>query len=169
MNANLNPTCFYMLLLDIFWRVSFKTPLEDEFFVPSTGHQNCLDKSLDVDWTRVRRSEDVQEVFWTSYIRSVHATNVNHSSNFAPSSNFFWFSSHFYYVKIIRIWSFSGPYFPVFGLNTERYAVSVRIQFECRKIRNRKTPNRDTFQAVFILVKVNLWLYSVNKVAANQI
>ena len=32
----------------------------------------------------------------------------------------------------------SGPYFPVFGLNTERYGVSLRIQFEYRKtqIRN---------------------------------
>ena len=24
-------------------------------------------------------------------------------------------------VKSARIWNFSGPYFPVFGLNTERY------------------------------------------------
>ena len=124
--------------------------------MPSTEHQNCLDKSLDVDWTRVRRSEDVQEVFWTSYTRSVHATNVNHSSNFAPSFNFFWFSSHFYCVKIVRIRSFSGPYFPVFGLNTERYCVSLRIQFERRKMRSRKTPKMDSFQAVFVLIKVNL-------------
>ena len=35
---------------------------------------------------------------------------------------------------------FSGPYFPAFGLNTERYRVE--------KIRTRKTPNMDTFQAV---------------------
>ena len=33
---------------------------------------------------------------------------------------------------------FSGPYFPAFGLNTERYFVSLRIQSECRKIRTRK-------------------------------
>ena len=26
-----------------------------------------------------------------------------------------------HYVKSVRIWSFSGPYFPAFGLNTERY------------------------------------------------
>ena len=31
----------------------------------------------------------------------------------------------------------SGPYFPVFGLNTERYGVSLRIQSECRKIRKK--------------------------------
>ena len=33
---------------------------------------------------------------------------------------------------------FSGPYFPAFRLNTERYEVSVRIQSECGKIRTRK-------------------------------
>ena len=33
---------------------------------------------------------------------------------------------------------FSSPYFPSFGLNTERYGVSLRIQSECRKIRTRK-------------------------------
>ena len=33
---------------------------------------------------------------------------------------------------------FSGQYFPAFGLNTERYEVSLRIQSECGKIRTRK-------------------------------
>ena len=33
---------------------------------------------------------------------------------------------------------FSGPYFLVFGLNTERYEVSLCIQFECGKTQNRK-------------------------------
>ena len=33
---------------------------------------------------------------------------------------------------------FSGPYFPVFGLNTKIYGVNLRIQSECRKIRTRK-------------------------------
>ena len=28
----------------------------------------------------------------------------------------------------------SGPYFPVFGLNSERYEVSLRIQSKCGKI-----------------------------------
>ena len=31
----------------------------------------------------------------------------------------------------------SGLYFPAFGLNTERYEVSLRIQSECGKIRTR--------------------------------
>ena len=33
---------------------------------------------------------------------------------------------------------FSGPYFPVFGLNTKIYSVNPRIQSEHRKIRTRK-------------------------------
>ena len=33
---------------------------------------------------------------------------------------------------------FSGPYFPAFILNTERYFVSLRIKSECEKIRTRK-------------------------------
>ena len=53
-------------------------------------------------------------------------------------------------AKSVRIRSFSGPYFPAFGLNTERYGVSVRIQSECGKIRTRKTPNTDTFYAVIL-------------------
>ena len=48
--------------------------------------------------------------------------------------------------KSVRIRSFSGPYFPAFGLNTERYSLSLRIQSECGKIRTTKTPNTVQFQ-----------------------
>ena len=41
-------------------------------------------------------------------------------------------------VKSLQIRSFSGPYFPVFRLNTEIYGVNFRIQSEYRKIRTRK-------------------------------
>ena len=51
-------------------------------------------------------------------------------------------------VKSVRIRSYSGPHFPAFGLNTERYGVSLRIQSECGKMRTRITPNTDTFYAV---------------------
>ena len=40
--------------------------------------------------------------------------------------------------KVSKYGVFCGPYFPVFGLNTERYEVSLRIQSERRKIRTRK-------------------------------
>ena len=33
-------------------------------------------------------------------------------------------------LRSARIQSFSGPYFPAFGLNTERYYISLGIQFE---------------------------------------
>ena len=44
-----------------------------------------------------------------------------------------------HYVKSIRIWNYSGPYFPLFGLN---------IQSECGKMRFRTNTNTDTFHAV---------------------
>ena len=47
-----------------------------------------------------------------------------------------------------RIRSYSGPYFPAFGLNTDRYGVSLHIQSECGKIRTKITPNTDTLQAL---------------------
>ena len=36
-------------------------------------------------------------------------------------------------MKRVRIRSFSGPYFPELGLNTERYSVFLRAQSECGK------------------------------------
>ena len=40
--------------------------------------------------------------------------------------------------KVSKYGGFSVPYFPTFGLNTERYSVSLRIQSEGGKIRTRK-------------------------------
>ena len=52
---------------------------------------------------------------------------------------------------------FWSLYFPAFGLNTERYSVSLRIlifthwdcifliQSECGKIKNKKAPNTDIY------------------------
>ena len=40
---------------------------------------------------------------------------------------------------------FSGPYFPVFDLNTESYSIKLRTQLEYGKI---KIPYLDTFHAV---------------------
>ena len=54
------------------------------------------------------------------------------------------------YVKNVRIRSFSGPYFPSFGLNTEIYSVNLRIQSNMGKIQARKTPNTHSFHAVLI-------------------
>ena len=40
--------------------------------------------------------------------------------------------------KVPKYWVISGPYFPVFGVNTEIYFVNLCIQYEYRKIRTRK-------------------------------
>ena len=53
----------------------------------------------------------------------------------------------------------SYSHFPTFGLNTERYSGSLRIQSECRKMQNRIPPNTDTFYAVLILLF--LWKISI--------
>ena len=39
--------------------------------------------------------------------------------------------------KVSKYWVISGPYFPVFGLNTETYEVNLCIQSKYRKIRTR--------------------------------
>ena len=51
-------------------------------------------------------------------------------------------------VKSVNIQIYSGPHFPAFGLNTERYEVSFCTQSECEKMRIRITPNTDTFYMV---------------------
>ena len=56
-------------------------------------------------------------------------------------------------VKSIRIRSFSGPFFAEFGLNPERYVVSLLIQSECGKIQTSKTANTDTSYAVVFSTK----------------
>ena len=61
---------------------------------------------------------------------------------------------NYHCVKSVCIWSFYGPYFPTFGLNTERYSVSHRIQFEYRKMRTRKTLKSNTFLTVYYLLCV---------------
>ena len=63
-------------------------------------------------------------------------------------SRIFFESSILHCVKSVRIRSYSGPHFPVFGLNTKRYSVSLHIQSKYGKIQTRITPNTDTFCAV---------------------
>ena len=50
--------------------------------------------------------------------------------------------------RMSRFGGFSGPYFPVFGVNTEIYRVTTRINSEYSKIRTRKTPKLDFFRLV---------------------
>ena len=68
-------------------------------------------------------------------------------------------------MKSVRIRSYSGPHFPVFGLNVERYSVSLRIQSECGKMQARITPNTDTFYvAQIILIMANILVIGSERV-----
>ena len=58
-------------------------------------------------------------------------------------------SNTYHYLKSVRIWSYSGPHFPAFVLNTE--TESLGIQSKCEKIGIRITPNRDTFHAMYVI------------------
>ena len=53
-------------------------------------------------------------------------------------------------MKSVQIRSFSGLYFPAFGLNTASYSVNFRIQ-NAGKYGPEKTLYRDTFHVVFVL------------------
>ena len=59
-------------------------------------------------------------------------------------------SNVYHCVKSVRIRSYSGSHFLAFGLNTERYFVSLHIQSELEKMRTRIIPNKDTFHVGYI-------------------
>ena len=59
----------------------------------------------------------------------------------------------------------SGPYFPAFGLNTERYEVSLRILSECRKIRTR---NNSVFGHFSRTAKIGWKQFSVSFPSRNE-
>ena len=69
-----------------------------------------------------------------------------------------------YYMRMVRIRSFSGLYFLAFKLNTEIYLANLRIQSECGKIRSRKTPNKNTFYVVWLPYGGNIDLKSVKDI-----
>ena len=62
-------------------------------------------------------------------------------------------------LKSVRIRSYSGPHFPAFGLNTEKYGVSLRIQSKCGKVRTKITPNTYTFYAVVGVFRTSVIIF----------
>ena len=64
-------------------------------------------------------------------------------------------------VKSVQVKRFSGPYFPVFGLNTKIYPVNLGIQSKYGKIRTRKSSvfghfyHIEYFRIRHYLLKVN--------------
>ena len=57
-------------------------------------------------------------------------------------------------LKSVCIQSCSGLHFPIFGLNTERYSVSLHIQSKCRKTRTKITPNNSYYRHLLGNVEV---------------
>ena len=51
---------------------------------------------------------------------------------------------------------FPCAYFPAFGLITESYEVSLRVQSKCGKTRTRNIPNTNIFHAVHFTYKVHV-------------
>ena len=90
-----------------------------------------------------------------SLLDSLHKFSVkNFFSNCEQKPSFPYWNLHFlssdlHSVKSVHIRSFSGLYFPAFGLNTVRYFVSLRIQSECRKIQARKNSKYEQFSATW--------------------
>ena len=65
-------------------------------------------------------------------------------------------------VKSLRIWSFSSPYFPIFGLKRKRYGVSLCIHPECGKKGPEKLPIRTFFTQRAPLqmnLLLNVWVH----------
>ena len=52
--------------------------------------------------------------------------------------------------KVSKYGVFSGPYFPIVGLNTETYGVNLRVPSKYGKIRTRKNSVLDTSHAVLM-------------------
>ena len=67
---------------------------------------------------------------------------------------------HLQSVKSARIRNYSGPHFPAFGLNTERYGISLPIQSEYGKIRTRITLNMYTFYGVLVYIICSLGIFN---------
>ena len=75
-------------------------------------------------------------------MKQINETSENHQNK--------WYSTRYFRCgRSVRIRSYSGRYFPAFGLNTVVYGVSLRIQSECGKKRTRTTPNAETFYTFF--------------------
>ena len=62
-------------------------------------------------------------------------------------------------VKSVQIRSFSGPYFPVFGLNAEIYEVNLRIQSKYGKMQTRKNSVFGHFSHSEILITTSFQTY----------
>ena len=70
------------------------------------------------------------------------------------------FRPSFHCMKSVHIRSFSGLYFPTFGLNTEGYGASLRFLSECEKIRTKKLRMQTLFTSVYFVFSTELQIGS---------
>ena len=75
-------------------------------------------------------------------------------------------------MKIVQIGSFSGQYFPGFGLNTKIYGVNLRIHFKYGKYGPEKDPYLDNFHTVMFLriqlmIKYYIIIANVTDISLN--
>ena len=154
---NIHKICFISYII-CFWLSTWSNNGSD-MFCCSVGSDMfwwwffCVD--LVTTWT-LERLWSTWEFYVRALILNVHNIVSKKSLNFPSFSALkylneisikFTFFKGIHCVKSVRIRSNSGPYFPVFGLITERYEVSLRIQSKCRKIRTRTISNTYTFYA----------------------
>ena len=125
---NVSPTIFKS---DLFYtdKKSYPIFFTHQIFLPDSFHSK---KRFHILW---------KKMFWNT---------IRKTQRFKQVWNNILELKTYHYVESVRICSFSGPYFPAFGLHTERFGVYLSIQSECGKIRTRKTPITDTFQAVYL-------------------
>ena len=115
-----------------FW-ISFD-PLDHPKFLKENG------KKFQDNWSLLKKYRNRLPYM---YVLSCCTMKTSELSCFEPH-----YVRRHHCLKSGRIWSYSAPSFPAFGLNTEIYSVFLHIQWRCGKIRTRITRNADTFCTV---------------------
>ena len=119
----------------------------------STYIPSSLKLLLHSKWFLLYQQYYSKEESWCKFM--IKCSIQNYFRQFTKNLSF---SFQWQCVKSVRIWSFSGPYCPIFGLNTERKSVSLRIQSECGKIQTRKLKIRSVKYITHRLGNVLLFL-----------
>ena len=95
-------------------------------------------------------SNDSKSSSWLSFLEEVLLILSDIAKTGLHWINFSLFLNRPLHCKgSVPIWSDSGPHSPAFGLNMERYRVSLRIQSECKKILTWITTNAGTYAVVY--------------------
>ena len=127
--------------LSLSYWISWKLTVTFWKFIPSSLHPFKIHQNSYSVWLKSTAVRFV--LFNLIYSHKTSLLIPNYSFLLA-----FWVKLHC--VKSVRIRSYSALYFPAFGLNTERYFLSLRIQSECKKMQTRITK---LFHSSFFKIK----------------